>query len=92
MTAPGERFVLVTVAIRTVGKRCGDWCDESEACPFLRSNWSTCSLFHADLERGKDDDECYGAPYLRAPGCLALDGPELSVEEAYRHGMGSQDG
>lgn len=74
MTAPGERFVLVTVKIRAVGKRCADW-NDSEECPFIRPDWGDCSLFHADLERG-DEDEREVIPYLRDARCLALDGPK----------------
>lgn len=66
-----ERRVLTTVKIATEGRRCRDWLDGA-ACPFLRSEWASCNLFHAELKREeRDDDAC---SYLRAPGCLALDG------------------
>jgi len=66
-----ERHVLVTVKIATEGRRCLDW-NDAEACPYLSSEWATCRLFHADLEREEREDDAYG--YLRAPACLALDG------------------
>lgn len=66
-----ERHVLVRVKIATEGRRCLDW-NDAEACPYLSSEWATCRLFHADLGREERDDDAYG--YLRAPGCLALDG------------------
>lgn len=68
-----ERFVLVTVKVATEGRRCLDWNDPGfSACPYLSSEWATCRLFHADLEREERENDAYG--YLRAPGCLALDG------------------
>lgn len=103
MTAPGERFVLVTVRIATEGRCCASY-QRDERCRFLRFEWSDCVLFHSD--RGPMDlvrierDESIGTEYLRAPQCLALDelnAPgaaerERTPEEAQMHGLGEQNG
>lgn len=65
-----ERHVRVTVQIATEGRRCSDWNDDA-ACPYLCSEWATCRLFHADLEREEREYEAHS--YLRAPACLELD-------------------
>lgn len=66
-----ERHVLVTVKIAEAGRRCADWVSDVEACPYLRSGWSRCSLFHVELER--EEREPDASDFLRAPACLALD-------------------
>ena len=85
--ADGKRRLAVVVEIATEGERCRDWLD-GEACPYLESGLDECQLFHADLVRYEE----YGARFLRAPACLALDAPELSPAEAVARDLGAQHG
>lgn len=78
------RRVLAMVEIRTRGKLCD--ARRPDACPKLGIYSAVCSLFDKKLDVTET-----GEP-LRCPGCLALDGPERTPEEAYPYGMGAQDG
>lgn len=60
-----ERFVLVTVAIRTNGRLCAE--ERGAACPYLDMTFGACRLHFDDVEPAEN-----GGP-LRVPACLALD-------------------
>lgn len=77
-----ERFVLVTVAIRTNGRLCAE--ERGAACPYLDMTFGACRLHFDDVEPAEN-----GGP-LRVPACLALDDRELTPEEAIAHDFGSQ--